>query len=169
MSAAVLETHAISPGPGPEAALHLGAVAAPSAETCMAAILAGARARGVADTLDMLGIAAVLIGADGAALHVNTEAAAYMGVHFGICAGQLVASTFDANAGLQRALDHVLAHGGAETVQIADIALHLLSLPGAGDDSCQLLKAIVVLERQSASCGEMALAARLLRQSARLN
>ena len=39
-------------------------------ETRLAALMAGARARGVADAFDALGLAAVLVDADGAALEV---------------------------------------------------------------------------------------------------
>lgn len=158
--------------PGVEASLGLRAL---STETRMAALMAGARARGVADTLDLLGIAAILVDSDGAALHVNTQAAAFMGPNLGICARQLVAGTFAANASLQRALDLVLSRGGAESVDLAaesggaDIVLHVLGLPVALDETAQLLKAIIVLESCTAPCGELALAARILRHSARLN
>ena len=146
-----------------------------SAETRLAALLAGARARGVADTLDMLGLAAILIDSDGAALHVTTPAAAFMGPNLGIVARQLVAGSYSANASLQRALDLVLSRGGAESVEVsaeldgADVVLHVLGLPAAADQTEQLLKAMIILEYRGAQCGEMALGARILRQSARLN
>ena len=153
------------------------ALTALSAEKRLVALLAGARARGVADALDLLGVAAVLVDGDGAALNVNTQAAAFMGPDIGICAGQLVAGTYEANTRLQRALDCVLNHGGVETVALETTAagdlnilnLHILGLPQADDPSTQLLKAVIILESCAASCGELALAARILRQSARLN
>ncbi len=162
-----------NPGlPGVEASLGLNAL---GTETRIAALMAGARARGVADTLDMLGVAAILIDSDGAALHVNTHAAGFMGPDLGICARQLVAGTYAANASLQRALDLVLSRGGAESVDLpaesggAGIVLHVLGLPVAPDETAQLLKAVIVLESRAAQCGELALAARILRQSAQLN
>ena len=156
------------------------ALTALSAEKRLVALLAGARARGVADALDLLGVAAVLVDGDGAALNVNTQAAAFMGPDIGICAGQLVAGTYEANTRLQRALDCVLNNGGVETVAIDAKAgsaggdmnilnLHILGLPQADDPSTQLLKAVIILESRAASCGQLALAARILRQSARLN
>lgn len=157
---------------GLEAAAGLGAL---SAETRLAALMAGARARGVADAFDALGVGAVLIDADGAALHVNSEAAGFMGAGLGICARQLVAGTYEANARLQRALDLVLARGGAESVEIGGetgempVRLHVLGLPAAAEAPSQLLKAVIVFERCTESCGELALAARLLRGSVRLN
>jgi hypothetical protein len=154
---------------GLEATVGLNAL---GAETRLAALMAGARARGVADAFDALGIGAVLIDADGAALHVNSEAAGFMGASLGICARQLVAGTYAANARLQRALDLVLSRGGAESVELggeADMRLHVLGLPAAAEAPTQLLKAVIVFERGASSCGELALAARLLRNSARLN
>ena len=145
------------------------------AQAQMAAVLAGARARGVADTLDMLGLAAILIGADGVALHVNTQAAACMGQQLGICSRQLVAATYAVNAQVQLALDNVLAGSGPQSVHIGSdsasppVTLHFLALPGASGDSCQMLKAVIILEQGGASCGEMALAARIISGGPRLN
>ena len=155
-------------GAGREADAGLAAL---SAETRLAALLAGARARGVADAFDALGVGAVLIDADGAALHVNTQAAAFMGASLGVCARQLVAGTYEANAKLQRALDLVLARGGVESVDIeadAPLTLHVLGV-AAGDAATQLMKAVIVFERRAAGCGELALAARLLQSGARLH
>ena len=53
----------------PPAAPH-GAVAP------LAPLLAGARARGVADGLELIGAAAALLGEDGEVLHVNARAIA---------------------------------------------------------------------------------------------
>jgi hypothetical protein len=90
---------------GLEAGVGLSAL---DVETRLAALMAGARARGVADAFDALGVGVILVDADGAALHVNTEAAGFMGANLGICARQLVAGAYEANARLQRALDLVL-------------------------------------------------------------
>ena len=151
-----------------------GAMALPVA-TQLSALLNGARARGVADALNLLGIAAVLVDADGAVLHVNAEAAAFMGSTLGICAGQLVASTYAGNAALQRAIDQVLRCGGTQSVGIsadtggAATLVHVLGAPEAADDATQLLKAVIVFEPRAGRCGEATLAAGILRQSARLN
>lgn len=141
----------------------------------MSAVLAGARARGVADAFDVLGIAAVLIDAEGAALHINRQAAACMGSHLGICARQLVTASFDSNAALQQALDCVLAGGSATSLRIVsdsvggDTILHFFALLQAMDDPYQMLKAVIVLEQATANCGELALAARILRKGAGLH
>ena len=161
--------------PASTPALQAARLTSVSAETRLAALLAGARARGLADTLDMLGVAAVLIDADGAALHVNAKAAAFIGLNLGICAGQLGASTFESHDALQRALELVLRHGGSEAVEItsetggAATRLHVLGAPEAAEDATQLLKAVIVFEPRAGRCGEATLAARILRQSAPSN
>ena len=161
--------------PASTPALQAARLTSVSAETRLAALLAGARARGVADTLDMLGLAAVLIDADGAALHVNAKAAAFMGPNLGICAGQLVASNFESNDALQRALELVLRRGGLEAVELtsetrgAATLVHVLGAPETAEDATQLLKAIIVFESRDNCCGEATLAAHVLRQSARPN
>lgn len=145
------------------------------AQAQMAAVLAGARARGVADTLDLLGIAAILVDADGIALHVNRLAGTFMGAGLGICARQLVAATYDDNARLQQALDWVLANGGAKSLRLANetsvngVTVQVLAMPPTADDSFQLLKAVILLEQGNGSCGELALATRLMREAERLN
>ena len=165
-------------GPADEI-VGLGPAMAPSAvvplpsDPRLVAVAAGARARGVADSFDMLGIAAILLDADAMALHVNREAAACMGAHLGLCARQLIAATVEDNARLRHALDAALAGQAGQTVTIArpgqaDLMLRILPAPGQGE-AWQLLKAIVVIGTTSGGCVESVLLSRLLRDGAALH
>ena len=165
-------------GPANEVA-GLGPVPAPrvdvalSADPRLAAIAAGARARGIADGFDMLGIAAILLDADATVLNVNRQAAACMGPRLGVCAGQLIAATFEDNARLQEALDAALTGRASRAVAIsrpgqADLVLHIRPAPGQ-DEAFQLLKAIVVIAGTADGGPETALLSRLLRDGAALH
>ena len=161
------ESPGLKPVPAPRADVGL------PADLRLAAMAAGARARGMADSFDMLGIAAVLFDGEATALHVNRQAAALMGAHLGICARQLIASTLEENARLQRALDAALCGAAVGTVAIArggqpDLMLHILPVPGQ-DEACQLLKAVVVINDVAGAGAETTLFSRLLRDGAPLH
>ena len=157
---------------GADSVIAGGAVAT-SEEQRIAAVAAGARARGMAETLDLLGVPAILLSGDAAALYVNAEAAACMGAHLGICARRLIAATAEDNARLQKAFDAALAGAGATSVTIrraeqGDMIVHVMPAPGQNEE-CQLLKALVLIDATAGNGLDRALFSRLLREGARLH
>lgn len=122
--------------------------------------LAGARARGVADALSLLGLPAILLDRQGRALHVNREAAALMGAGLAIDGGRLTAATPWADCALQDAIALALSGRIGPSVPIPDSELpgsadssmnvHALAIPGAAEDEFQLLGCVLVLERAGA-------------------
>jgi hypothetical protein len=131
----------------------------------LAPVLAGARARGMADALELLGVAAILVDECGFALHVNARARDLMGPQLRIDAGRLRASERELDAAIGAALESAVA--GAVPAQGARIglaegargaaALRILPVVAETDESFQLLRAIVVLEdggaARDAGCG----------------
>ena len=75
--------------------------AARSAVAPLAPLLAGARARGVADGLELIGAAAALLDEQGEVLHLNARALSLLGDHLVLAGGRLRARN--------RALDRTLA------------------------------------------------------------
>ena len=96
-------------GPGDDAAspdfiLDSGLDAAP-----IAPLLAGARARGMADALDMLGVAAVLVDSGGLALFANRRARGLFGPHLTIVDDRLKAGDEESQRALASALDALVS------------------------------------------------------------
>ena len=115
-------------------------------------LLAGARARGMADAFDLLGLAAIFLDDDGGALHVSARAMRLMGDALLLAGGRLKAASAAADAALQAAVDAALAGSEtAEPVVIASgaskpcISLRILGVSGQ-DESAQLLRAIVLID-----------------------
>jgi hypothetical protein len=115
-------------------------------------LLAGARARGMADAFDLLGLAVIFLDDGGGALHVNAEAMRLMSGALFLAGGRLKAASAVADAALQAALDAALAgREAAEPVLIASgaskprISLRILGVCGQ-DESAQLLRAIVLID-----------------------
>ena len=63
--------------------------AARSAVAPLAPLLAGARARGVADGLELIGAAAALLDEQGEVLHLNARALSLLGDHLVLAGGRL--------------------------------------------------------------------------------
>lgn len=118
----------------------------------LAPLLAGARARGMADALDLLGLAAVLIDDRGLALHVNGRAQSLFGAHLGLCEGRLKAASDDADRALRASIESALTTPRAAGLAIISrggdkraLALHVLPV-NDDDDRFQILKAVVVIK-----------------------
>jgi hypothetical protein len=125
----------------------------------LAPLLAGARARGMADALDLLGLAAILIDAHGYALHVNLRAQLCFGPHIGLRDGRLELRDASGEAGMATALEEALReeHGEARGellirrgAGLPDLVVRILPIKDHGEDPVQLLKAIVILEEAGA-------------------
>jgi hypothetical protein len=116
-------------------------------------LLAGARARGMADAFELLGVAAIFLDDDGGALHVSAQAKRLMGDALFLSAGRLTAASATSDAALQAALDAALAGRQAAEEPIVltcgplhpSLTLRILGVSGQ-DESAQLLRAIVLID-----------------------
>jgi hypothetical protein len=117
-------------------------------------LLAGARARGVADGFAWLGLAAILIDDRGEALHVNPAAAELMGEGVYLEGGRLRARDPRADYALAAAVRAALDEGPPSRVEIGsagDLVAHVAAMPADPDDPYQLLRAVVLLRRDRGS------------------
>jgi hypothetical protein len=114
-------------------------------------LIAGARARGVADGFAWLGLAAILIDDRGEALHVNSGAVELMGEALFLEGGRLRARDRVADLGLNEAIGDALALGVARNVRLDDAQgemwVHVAPMPSEPDDHYQLLRAVALLSR----------------------
>jgi hypothetical protein len=115
-------------------------------------LLAGARARGVADGLAWLGLAAVLIDDRGEALHISSGAQALMGDSLYMENGRLRARELGADRALGEAIHAALAdgHSGHLRLPTADgdeLWLHIAPMAVDADDPYQLLRVVALLSR----------------------
>lgn len=121
----------------------------------IAPILAGARARGVADALEIVGIAAILIGAEGDVLYANERARALLVPHLRIVSERLEAVDRKRRRALAELIDAAVAGEKAEAHSLIlccgdDVPpLRLHATPIADGDPYQLLRAVIILDRQS--------------------
>jgi hypothetical protein len=121
----------------------------------IAPILAGARARGVADALEIVGIAAILIGAEGDMLYANEQARALLVPHLRIVGERLEAVDKAQRGALADLIEVAVAGDKAEAHSL--ILRHRDGVPGlrlhatpiADGDPYQLLRAVIILDRQS--------------------
>lgn len=114
-------------------------------------LLAGARARGVADGFAWLGLAAVLIDDRGEALHVSSGAAELMSDSLFLEGGRLRAREFGADRALAEAIEAALADGRAGHLRLAaaggELWLRIAPMPVDPDDPYQLLRVVALLSR----------------------
>jgi len=120
----------------------------------LAPLLEGARARGVADALEMAGQAAILLSGAGEVLHAGESAKPLLGAGLRLAEGRLELK--DARA---KGFDGLLAvaldgegppHGDGIILPAPDggaIRMRILPFHGGKKNPAQLLKAIVLLER----------------------
>ncbi|HEY8580198.1 MAG TPA: hypothetical protein VIL72_09960 [Beijerinckiaceae bacterium] len=119
----------------------------------MAPMIAGARARGIADAYEMMGEAAVLLDFSGTVLHASKDAEALMGCALAVTGGHVVAVDRKSAPALQRLLEAGLADTGPmrleEDLLCAEDGMRqrvrLYRVPSAGE-AYQLLSAVLVLE-----------------------
>jgi PAS domain-containing protein len=122
---------------------------------CMpiAPLLAGARARGLAEAFEMLGVAAILIAADGDVLFANSEAQALFGPDLKLVGERLTTGDDVSQRALRRMMDAALRgprRSGEMLVQRAgQPALRLRATPVASADAdpYQLLKAVILIDQ----------------------
>jgi PAS domain-containing protein len=125
----------------------------------IAPLLAGARARGLADAFEMLGIAAILLAADGDVLFANPQAEALFGAHLKLSGERLIAGDEADQRELRRMMEAAVSgqnRSGELIVQRAGLsALKLRATPVASPDRdpFQLLRAVIILDQMSARPG----------------
>lgn len=117
----------------------------------LAPIIAGARARGLADAFELMGTAAILLSGVGSVLHVGASARAFLDGAISIASGHLVAETAKANRDLERLIAGAVS-GLADLQPVVvprrdatAIEIEAVRLVDAAKDPMQLLKAILVL------------------------
>ena len=120
----------------------------------LAPLLAGARARGVADGLEWLGLAAVLLDDRGEVLHANAGAVELMEGELYLEADRLRARDAQADQALNVVISEALLSGaqGNHSLSIESgqgaLNLRMSTINALDDDPFQLLRLVVLLERR---------------------
>jgi hypothetical protein len=131
--------------------------AARSAVAPLAPLLAGARARGVADGLELIGAAAALLDEQGEVLHLNARALSLLGDHLVLAGGRLRARDRALDRTLAAAIDSTLRDQVASRVALGDdaradgLGIRIMPVMAEADDSFQLLRAVAILEPRGAA------------------
>jgi hypothetical protein len=132
------------------AAVRGGAKEAPAP---LAPLLAGARARGVADGLELIGAAAALLDEQGEVLHVNDRALGLMGQTLFVSGERLRARDDAADAALTQAIGSTLRQGVASRVAVGEgsgegaLGIRIVPISNEdGKDAFQLLRAVAIIE-----------------------
>ena len=141
----------------PRAADVSAPAAAPMAAWPLAPMLAGARARGVADAFEWLGLAAILLDERGEVLHLSAGAIELMKDDLFRDGGRLRAHDKLADVRLRIAVSAALRDGEAEDLVLPtaggqdELVLRVAPIGGGlGEDACQLLRVVIVLDRVAA-------------------
>lgn len=122
--------------------------------TPLAPLLAGARARGVADGLELIGAAAALLDEQGEVLHLNARAQSLLGGDLVLAGGRLRARDGAVDRDLAAAIDSTLRDQVASRVALRDeahgdgLGVRIMPIAPEADDSFQLLRAVAILETQ---------------------
>lgn len=120
--------------------------------TPLAPLLAGARARGVADGLELIGAAAALLDEQGEVLHVNARAMRLMGEGLFLADQRLRARDRAADETLAAAIGSTLRYGVASRVAVGEgsgqgaLGVRIVPVAAEGEESFQLLRAVAILE-----------------------
>jgi hypothetical protein len=118
----------------------------------LAPLLAGARARGIADAYEMMGAGAVLLGHSGRVLHASERASRLLQDVASVVSEHLVGATTDANGQIESLIGRWLAgQGDASTVLEGAvlgqrISLRLVDVPQVQGESVQLLRAVIAVQ-----------------------
>ena len=92
-------------------------------------MLAGARARGMADAFDMMGLAFVMIDAQGMILHVSGKAKAFMGRHLAVASEHLVGAGQDETRAIQSLIGSVLCDSVDAYFSTTSVMFHAFHAP----------------------------------------
>ncbi len=146
--------HPISAEPHPGGSEHGALGGHDDLITMLGPIMAGARARGVADALDLIGIAAVLIDRSGRVLHCGPRAERALAPFARVVGHHLLGADarIDDQVGrfLARSVDGSSSEPAAEVIRGEDgssrTRLRALRFPAAEHEAVQLLHSIVIIE-----------------------
>jgi hypothetical protein len=120
-------------------------------------LLAGAHARGMADALEMAGIAFLMVDSQGMVLHAGPAARALMGADLRIEYDHLVAASGEATCAIQSMVMAGLAQGEApQPLRLArgegpPLVLTVRRVPGAAGNVYQMLKLLILIEQPAYS------------------
>lgn len=125
-------------------------------------LLAGARARGVADACDILGIAAVLLNGRGKVLHIGASARDRIGLSLGVIDGRLRATDPAEDPALQDLLAAVAGSLPQDSERrlvlgrgpSGALSLRALRVAAMDEGADQLLRIIVVIDATGPSPAE---------------
>jgi hypothetical protein len=123
----------------------------------LAAFLAGAYARGMADALELAGVAAVFMDTQGMVLHVGAAASALFGPTLRLEYDHLVGDDAGSTCAIQNLVLGALADGplpaSLRLVQggQGSLILRARRVPGAAGNCNQLLKVLILIEVSSKS------------------
>ena len=129
-----------------------------SAAAPLAPLLAGARARGVADGLELIGAAAALLDEQGEVLHLNARALSLLGDHLVLAGGRLRARDHALDRTLTAAIDSTVRDHIASRVALGDeaaaggLGVRIMPVIAEADESFQLLRAVAILEPRVQAC-----------------
>jgi hypothetical protein len=117
----------------------------------LAPLLAGARARGVADGLELIGAAAALLDEQGEVLHLNARALSLLGDHVVLADGRLRAHDRAVDRDLAAAIDSTLRDQVASRVSLSEapgdrLGVWIMPVAAEADDAFQLLRAVAIIE-----------------------
>lgn len=131
-----------------------GTAQSPPSMDALRPLLAGARARGMADALDLAGIAAVLIDKQGMVLHAGAAARRFFGADLALSHDHLVGGDGDSTRSIQELISEALGEG-ADPAEVllerrdgSTLALNARRVPGAASDLYQMLKALIIIEER---------------------
>jgi len=126
----------------------------------LAPLLAGARARGVADGLELIGAAAALLDEQGDVLHVNARAQRLLGGDLVVAGGRLRARDGAADQNLAAAIRSTVRNQVASQVWLisddsrADgLGVRIMPVAAKADEAFQLLRAVAIFELQNGALG----------------
>lgn len=115
-------------------------------------LLAGARARGVADALDLVGMSAILLDATGCVLHASGRAVRAIGPLMRIVEDHLVGHDAATNDALQDLIAGAVERGGSrQTARFCDsegrvrLFVRALDFPAGLADQPQLLCSVLIV------------------------
>lgn len=118
----------------------------------LAPVIAGARARGIADAFEMIGEGAVLLDFSGSVLHVGSLAKPMLGCALAITGGHVVAMSRKATDPLQRLIEAGLADDAPRVLEEdllcteEGMRQRIRMVRAPGGDAYQLLASVLVLE-----------------------
>lgn len=139
-----------APGYAPGRA-NVSEIASTSADA-LAPLIAGARARGIADAFEMLGEGAILLDFSGSVLHVSEVAKPMLGCALSVTGGHVVALARKASDPLQRLIEAGLADNAPRVIEedllCAEEGMRqrVRMVRAPAGDAYQLLASVMVLE-----------------------